>query len=1074
MPDGESILECKITREEFLKVSAFLGGNLVLSPLYEKARALADQAHTTGGGLAAYELAKAENIIHTVCLQCNTGCGIKAKILDGVVAKIDGNPYSPWTMVPQLPYATPPAQSATVDGSLCAKGQAGLQSAYDPYRIVKVLKRAGRRGEGRWITVDFHQAVREIVHGGRLFAHVPGEEDRHVEGLHALYALRDGPTAKQMAVAAAKVAKKQTTLAEFQREFRGDLGTLIDPSHPDLGPRNNQFVFAWGRLKAGRGDLISRFTRDAFGSVNAHGHTTVCQGSLYFTGKAMSEQYAYDEKDRKAKWTGGKKFFWEADDQNAEFVIYVGVSPFEANYLTYRSPRITGGVAAGRLKFAVVDPRFSNIASKAWKWLPGKPGTEGALALAIIRWVIDNGRCDARYLANANKAAAVADKETTWCNATWLVKVDKDSHPGDFLRGSDIGIPKEKRTAKDGTEYDFDRLVVLGDGKPVAFDPNDEKVPAEGDLLVDTEVAGVRVKSALQLLKESASVRTIQEWADLCGVPAADIEDVAREFTSHGKKAAADIHRGASQHTNGYYNCHAWLSLNLLVGNYDWAGGMVAASTYDHTGEKASGPFNMKKLHPAKMEPFGVDIIRANTKYEDTTLFAGYPAKRPWFPLASDIYQEIVPSIGDQYPYPVKALFLYMGTPVYALPAGHTNIAVLSDVVKLPLFVTSDIVIGETSMYADYVFPDLSYLERWEFHGSHPTIAQKVQPVRQPAMAPLVETVKIRGREVPVCLESMLIAIAMELGLPGFGADGFKEGMHFFHPDDFYLRMVANLAYGEKEDGSAAVPDASPEEMEVFLKARRHLPASVFDPRRWKRIVGATLWPKVVYVLNRGGRFQDFAKSYDGAKVANPYKAQINMYCEKTAQTKNSMTGKKHHGVATYVPVADCLGRPLPDESFPLTLITYREAFHTKSRTVSNYWLLDLQEENHFLLHPEDAWRLGLHDGDRVKVVSASNPDGVWDLGLGTKKPMAGRVKVTEGIRPGVTAFSLGMGHWAYGASDVTVDGVTVRGDSRRGKGVHANAALRVDPHLGNVCLSDLVGASAVFYDTRVRFDRAG
>jgi anaerobic selenocysteine-containing dehydrogenase len=286
--------------------------------------------------------------------------------------------------------------------------------------------------------------------------------------------------------------------------------------------------------------------------------------------------------------------------------------------------------------------------------------------------------------------------------------------------------------------------------------------------------------------------------------------------------------------------------------------------------------------------------------------------------------------------------------------------------------------------------------------------------------------------------------------------------------------MVANLAFGEKEDGASSVPDASPEEMELFLKARRHLPESVFDPKRWKKIVGARLWPKVVYVLNRGGRFQDFAKSYDGDKVANKYGTQINMYCEKTAATKDSMTGKKFSGIARYVPIADSLGRRLPDDAYPLTLITYRQAFHTKSRTVSNYWLLNLQDENFFLLNPADAQKFGIRNGERVRVVSASNAEGAWNLGNGHKVPMIGKVQVTEGIRPGVTAFSLGWGHWAYGANDVSVDGQVVKGDSRRKRGVHANAALRVDPHLGDVCLSDKIGASAVFYDTRVRFERAG
>jgi hypothetical protein len=32
--------------------------------------------------------------------------------------------------------------------------------------------------------------------------------------------------------------------------------------------------------------------------------------------------------------------------------------------------------------------------------------------------------------------------------------------------------------------------------------------------------------------------------------------------------------------------------------------------------------------------------------------------------------------------------------------------------------------------------------------------------------------------------------------------------------------------------------------------------------------------------------------------------------------------------------------------------------------------------------------------------------------------------------------------------------------------GVHANAALRIDPVIKNTCLSDVTGGSAVFYDT--------
>jgi hypothetical protein len=72
-----------------------------------------------------------------------------------------------------------------------------------------------------------------------------------------------------------------------------------------------------------------------------------------------------------------------------------------------------------------------------------------------------------------------------------------------------------------------------------------------------------------------------------------------------------------------------------------------------------------------------------------------------------------------------------------------------------------------------------------------------------------------------------------------------------------------------------------------------------------------------------------------------------------------------------------------------------------------------------------------------------------------------------------VIAFALGFGHFAYGSMDFTIDGTVIRGEARRGRGVHANAAMRVDPYLGNTPLVDAVGGSAVFYDTMVKVVKA-
>ena len=139
-----------ISRRNFMKCSAVLGSALLTSQL-EWATDLMKRAEA--GVLTPeeeYELIRAENTLYTVCLQCNTGCGIKVKLFrkngSAVALKIDGNPFDPWGAVPHLPYKTPPSEVNTIDNAICPKGQAGIQTAYDPYRITKVLKSREERG----------------------------------------------------------------------------------------------------------------------------------------------------------------------------------------------------------------------------------------------------------------------------------------------------------------------------------------------------------------------------------------------------------------------------------------------------------------------------------------------------------------------------------------------------------------------------------------------------------------------------------------------------------------------------------------------------------------------------------------------------------------------------------------------------------------------------------------------------------------------------------------------------------------------------------------------------------------
>jgi len=1019
-------------RRRFLETGALVGASGALAGCGTFL-----EHQTPAAGL--YKLAQPESVIYSTCLQCHVDCQIKAKHWDGTLAKLTGNPYSPQNYLPNLSYDTDLKRAARSDGKLCPKGQSGIQTYYDPFRVRKVLKRAGPRGSGKWASISFEQFIGEVVEGGKLFSEIG--DTRHYPGFEEVYALRDRDVAKRMAEDAAAFGKGRMTLEAFQAKYRDYLDTLVDPQHPDLGPKNNGFVFQAGRIEHGRKELMKRFTTEGLGSVNAFEHTTICEQSHHIAYKQI---------------TSGAAEHMKPDLMNTEFVLFWGTGAFTANFgLTPMAEKVTSGKVDRGLKTAVVDPRLSNDAAKADYWLPVKPGADGALAHAMIRWIIENERYDARFLANANRAAAHADGEPSWTSGTHLVRLENGRGVA-YLTASEAGLPGGDRpvVVRGG------RLTVVRDDRPV-----------EGELFVERTVRGVPVKSALQLIRDEVFSRSYDEYAEITGVPTAGMAAVARELTSHGKKAGVDMYRGAVQHTDGYYAGAAVITLNLLIGNPDWKGGLSKGGGHWHEfGGKPGSAYDMGSMNPGKTRAWGPPITREKWHYEDTSLFRenGYPAERPWYPLTGNVYQEIIPSFSQGYPYRCKILLLHKGTPALAAPAGHATIEMLRDPERVPLFIASDVVIGETSMYADYILPDLTYLERWGTPHVTPDIVHKTSKVRQPVGVPLTEEVEVDGEPLPISLEAFMLAVAEKLSLPGFGKDAFGRGLDFDRPEDWYLKLVANLASGDGSD--EAVPEADDEELRIFHDARKHLPPSVFDEAKWRAAVRPEEWSRVVYVLNRGGRFSPLESGYEGPYLKSKYGNMFHLFQEKVAATRNSFTGEHFSGVPLYRGQRDAADRPLDGGGqYPFALITFKEPYGGQSRTISNYWSnVALLPENHVLIHRRDAERMGLEEGQLVRMVSAANPEGGFEVGDGRRVEVVGKVKILEGLRPGVVAVSWHYGHWAYGSHAVDIDGVRVAGDERRAAGLCPNSVMAVDPGMKDICLSDLIGGSASFYDSRV------
>ncbi|MER3404102.1 MAG: 4Fe-4S ferredoxin, partial [Chloroflexota bacterium] len=73
------------------------------------------------------------------------GAGVIARVIDGRVRKLEGNPLHPLNQ-----------------GKLCARGQAEVQALYHPDRIPAPLLRTGERGSGNFRPVDWETALVQL------------------------------------------------------------------------------------------------------------------------------------------------------------------------------------------------------------------------------------------------------------------------------------------------------------------------------------------------------------------------------------------------------------------------------------------------------------------------------------------------------------------------------------------------------------------------------------------------------------------------------------------------------------------------------------------------------------------------------------------------------------------------------------------------------------------------------------------------------------------------------------------------------------------------------------------------
>ena len=187
-----------------------------------------------------------------------------------------------------------------------------------------------------------------------------------------------------------------------------------------------------------------------------------------------------------------------------------------------------------------IDPRFTATTAGSDAWLPIRPGTDAALADAVINYVIQQRDYDTPYLQQYTVAPYLVDPKTK-----------------KWLRTKDVGLA--------GDDY----VVATAGGKLAAA------TGAKDPQLLGTFTAGgLQTRTAMQVLADAVAKYTPEHTASITDVPAADILALAKLW---GKTRPVGIRAGfaLSHWYHGDLTMQAMLTLQALTGNIGVHGGGV-------------------------------------------------------------------------------------------------------------------------------------------------------------------------------------------------------------------------------------------------------------------------------------------------------------------------------------------------------------------------------------------------------------------------------------------------------------------------------------------------------------------
>jgi thiosulfate reductase/polysulfide reductase chain A len=364
------------------------------------------------------------------------------------------------------------------------------------------------------------------------------------------------------------------------------------------------------------------------------------------------------------------------------------------------------------------------------------------------------------------------------------------------------------------------------------------------------------------------------------------------------------------------------------------------------------------------------------------------------YPLAWHWYQMRVGQL--VYPYiregrqKVSVYMSYTLGAAYGYPEANAAREVLKDEALIPFHVAIDINYSEQAALADIILPEATSLERWDHHSTNNYGLVPYTGVRQPLVAPAGE-----ARSVQLILRDL----ARKIG------GGIEEFFTFENEEEFYKEWYKNLPISWEEFKRRGIWYDEGREKDYELYERSLTEAELADTSIEGELVMREGTP--VGILKEG-------KALRGFDTPN---RRINVYDAVWPEAAKAVGLPMDDVNASPIAIYDTVPehRDLGDDDYIFS--TFKWNVHTQGR--SGYWKYhaEIVHTNPVFMHPETGAKLGVREGDRVRV-SVFRPKGhTYRAGEdGIMGSFENHVRFLRGMHPKVVACSHHVGHWEHGA----------------------------------------------------------